>query len=49
VSYSKEDLSKKIAELKQKMTKASKKLDFLDAATFRDEIYRLQEKLEKIK
>lgn len=49
VSYSKEDLTKKIAELKQKMTKASKKLDFLDAATFRDEMYRLQEKLEKIK
>ncbi len=49
VSYSKEDLSKKIAELKQKMTKASKKLDFLDAATFRDEMYRLQEKLDKVK
>ena len=49
VSYSKEDLTKKITELKQKMTKASKKLDFLDAATFRDEIYRLQEKLEKTK
>jgi excinuclease ABC subunit B len=49
VSYSKEDLTKKITELKQKMTKASKKLDFLDAATFRDEIYRLQEKLDKMK
>lgn len=49
VSYSKEDLTKKIAELKQKMTKASKKLDFLDAATFRDEMYRLQEKLDKVK
>jgi excinuclease ABC subunit B len=49
VSYSKEDLTKKITELKQKMTKASKKLDFLDAATFRDEMYRLQEKLEKTK
>lgn len=49
VSYSKEDLIKKIAELKQKMTKASKKLDFLDAATFRDEMYRLQEKLDKVK
>lgn len=49
VSYSKEDLSKKIAELKQKMTKASKKLDFLDAATFRDEMYCLQEKLDKVK
>jgi excinuclease ABC subunit B len=49
VSYSKEDLTKKIAELKQKMTKASKKLDFLDAATFRDEMYRLQERLDKMK
>lgn len=49
VSYSKEDLTKKIAELKQKMTKASKKLDFLDAATFRDEMYRLQERLDKVK
>jgi excinuclease ABC subunit B len=49
VSYSKEDLTKKITELKQKMTKASKKLDFLDAATFRDEIYRLQERLDKMK
>jgi excinuclease ABC subunit B len=48
VSYSKEDLTKKIADLKQKMTKASKKLDFLDAATFRDEMYRLQERLDKI-
>jgi excinuclease ABC subunit B len=48
VSYSKEDLTKKIAELKQKMTKASKKLDFLDAATFRDEMYRLQERLDKV-
>jgi excinuclease ABC subunit B len=49
VSYSKEDLTKKITELKQKMTKASKKLDFLDAATFRDEMYRLQERLDKMK
>jgi excinuclease ABC subunit B len=48
VSYSKEDLTQKIAELKQKMTKASKKLDFLDAATFRDEMYRLQERLDKV-
>lgn len=47
-SYSKEDLTKKIMDLKQKMTKASKKLDFLDAATFRDEMYRLQERLDKI-
>jgi excinuclease UvrABC helicase subunit UvrB len=31
------------------MTKATKKLDFLDAATFRDEMYRLQERLDKMK
>jgi len=40
-------LSKTIAKTKRAMEKAAKELNFIEAARFRDEMYALQELLEK--
>ncbi|MDE5420439.1 excinuclease ABC subunit UvrB [Labilibaculum sp. DW002] len=46
---SKESLEKSIARTKKSMQKAAKELDFLQAAQFRDEMYKLQKQLEEKK
>jgi excinuclease ABC subunit B len=43
----KEQLEKAIAQVKNKMERAAKELDFVSAASFRDEMQALQEKLKK--
>ncbi len=47
--FTKSEVEKKIADAKTKMTKASKKLNFVEAALYRDEMYYYQNKLEDIK
>jgi excinuclease ABC subunit B len=44
---SKESLEKSIAKTKKSMQKASKELDFLQAAQFRDEMYKLEKLLKE--
>jgi excinuclease ABC subunit B len=44
----KEGLEKAIDNAKKKMEKAAKELDFIEAASFRDEMYAYQEKLDEI-
>ena len=44
---SKEDLTKLIAKTKKQMQEAAKKLDFLEAAQYRDEIIKLEDLLNK--
>jgi excinuclease ABC subunit B len=39
-------MEKYIAEIQQQMKEAAKRLDFLQAAQYRDEIIRLQNELE---
>jgi excinuclease ABC subunit B len=39
-------MEKYIAEIQQQMKEAAKRLDFLQAAQYRDEIVRLQKELE---
>ncbi|MGQ1909681.1 excinuclease ABC subunit UvrB [Marinifilum sp. RC60d5] len=46
---SKENLEKTIEKTKKAMQKASKEMDFLQAAQYRDEMYRLQKQLEEKK
>lgn len=45
---SKPQLEKLIAETQRKMERAAKDLDFLEAARYRDELFQLREKVEKI-
>jgi excinuclease ABC subunit B len=45
---SKEGLEKAIEKNKKAMEKAASELDFKEAARLRDEMYELQERLEKI-
>ncbi|MFZ4771717.1 MAG: UvrB/UvrC motif-containing protein [Ferruginibacter sp.] len=42
-------IQKKIAMVKKSMTKASKDLDFMEAARLRDEMFRLEKKLAEMK
>ena len=42
---SKNDLEKKINQLKKAMQKASQQMDFMEAARLRDELFKWQEKL----
>ena len=42
----KPQLEKTIAQVKNRMERAAKELDFIAAATFRDEMHALQEKLK---
>lgn len=42
---SKKDLEKAIASMKRKMTEAAKKMEFLEAAQYRDELIKLEAKL----
>jgi excinuclease ABC subunit B len=44
---SKESLEKSIARTRKSMQKASKELDFLQAAQFRDEMYKLEKLLKE--
>jgi excinuclease ABC subunit B len=44
---SKEGLEKAIEKTKKAMQKASKELDFIEAARLRDEMYALQELLKR--
>ena len=44
-----EQLQKMLKETTRKMKEAAKQLDFLQAAQYRDEVFRLQEKLEAVK
>lgn len=44
----KPQLEKLIAETQRKMERAAKDLDFLEAARYRDELFQLREKVEKI-
>jgi len=44
---SKEQLEKKIAQIKKAMQRASNQMDFMEAARLRDEMFKWQEKLEK--
>ena len=44
---SKENLEKSIAKTRKSMQKASKELDFLQAAQFRDEMYKLEKLLKE--
>lgn len=46
---SKESLEKSIEKTKKAMQKASKEMDFLQAAQYRDEMYKLQKQLEEKK
>ncbi len=46
---SKESLEKTIEKTKKAMQKAAKEMDFLQAAQYRDEMYKLQEQLKKKK
>lgn len=43
----KEQLEKKIAQIKKAMQRASNQMDFMEAARLRDEMFKWQEKLEK--
>ncbi|MEZ4880533.1 MAG: excinuclease ABC subunit UvrB [Chitinophagales bacterium] len=43
---SKPEIEKKIAELKKQMQKASKQMDFMEAARLRDEMFEWQKKIE---
>jgi excinuclease ABC subunit B len=47
--YSKNDLESKITDLKKKMNNASKAMQFIEAATYRDQMFSFQEKLDKLK
>jgi excinuclease ABC subunit B len=47
--YSKNELETKITDLKKKMNNASKAMQFIEAATYRDQMFSFQEKLDKIK
>lgn len=49
VFYSKKDLQAKVDDLKKKMNKASKTLNFIEAAYYRDEMYFYLKKLEEAK
>ncbi len=42
------ELSREIEKVKKKMYEASKKMDFLEAAQYRDELFRLDEKLRQL-
>ena len=46
---SKEQLEKSIGRTRRLMQEAAKKLDFLEAAQYRDELLRLEEMLKKKK
>lgn len=46
---SKDDLKKTIAKLKKQMTDAAKKLEFLEAAQYRDQIIKLEDELKNKK
>ena len=46
---SKESLEKSIAQTKKSMQKAAKELDFLQAAQYRDEMYKLEKLLKEKK
>jgi excinuclease ABC subunit B len=47
--YSKNELETKITDLKKKMNNASKAMQFIEAATYRDQMFSFQEKLDKLK
>jgi excinuclease ABC subunit B len=42
-------VEKAISKTKKEMERASKDLDFMEAARLRDEMFRLQKKLEEMK